>query len=132
MTRPYGIVALSDRGARGIVGEGGLIQIASWSSSNAVTGWNTGAGAVSTPTSYRPRRRFCTNTWLPITMLAVRPVSGSRIGLRRALNRPWFHSHRLFPQCSVLWKAAGITSSITWTSGVSPLIYWLFVVGSSG
>ena len=45
----FGTVALSDPGARGIAGEGGLIQIASWSSSNAVASRNT--GAVSTPSS---------------------------------------------------------------------------------
>jgi transposase len=44
-----GAVALGDRRACGIVGGGGTIQIASWSSSNAVASRNT--GAVSTPSS---------------------------------------------------------------------------------
>ncbi len=48
-----------------------------------------------------------------ITMLAVRSVFSPRIGRSRAFNRPWSHSRRLFSYCPVLWKAAGISSSIT-------------------
>ena len=44
-----GTVALRDRRACWITGGGGTIQIASWSSSNAVASRNT--GATSTPSS---------------------------------------------------------------------------------
>jgi hypothetical protein len=36
-----------------------------------------------------------------------------RIGLSRALSRPWSASIRLFAYCSVLWNASGMSSSIT-------------------
>ena len=44
-----GTVALRDRWSCWIVGGGGVIQITSWSSSNAVASWNT--DATSTPSS---------------------------------------------------------------------------------
>ena len=40
-------------------------------------------------------------------------IFSPRIGRSRALSRPWSASHRLFSYCPVLWKAAGISSSIT-------------------
>lgn len=40
-------------------------------------------------------------------------VFSPRIGRSRALSWPWSHSHRLFWYCSVLWNAAGTSSSTT-------------------
>ena len=51
--------------------------------------------------------------WPRITTLAVRWVLSPRMGLSRALRRPWSHSTRLFSYWPVLCNAAGSKSSIT-------------------
>jgi hypothetical protein len=45
--------------------------------------------------------------------LAVRSVLRPHIGRRRAFNRPWSHSIRLFAYCVVLCRASGISSAMT-------------------
>jgi hypothetical protein len=108
---PGGTVASGDHGACGIVRRGGILQIASRSSSNAVASRNTGGS--STPSSQWPQCRLWMNACPLITTLAVRSVFNPRIGRSRALSLPWSHSRRLFSYSLVLWNAAGINSSIT-------------------
>src|SRR5215207_8809053 len=84
-------------------------QIAKASSSNATA--NRRCTGSSTASSYRPRRRFCTNACPAITILALRSCLSPRIGPSRAFSRPWSASTRLLAYRSVRCKAAGSSSS---------------------
>ena len=89
----------------------GRDQIAKASSSNATASRRcTGS---STASSYRPRRRFCTNACPAITILALRSCLSPHIGRSRAFSRPWSHSMRLLAYRSVRCHTAGSNSSST-------------------